>query len=151
MALFKGFKKKKTNTLDARESKKQLSGEHVRDMHAENAHDTDAASKQEQAAIKAPKTEVPASLTHILKNPRITEKAAYMTDRNVYVFDVFKTATKPEIAKAVKALYKVEPISIKTVQVPSKTVRNRRGVTGVKGGGKKAYVELKKGDTIEFV
>lgn len=151
MAIFSNFKKKKSSTLDARESKKQLSGEHIRDVHAENANDSAQKSKQEQVAIKAPKVQVPVSLTHILKNPRITEKAARMTDGNVYAFDVFKTASKPEIVKAVKALYNVTPVNVRTVQVPAKTVRNRRGETGVKGSGKKAYVELKKGDKIDFV
>ena len=149
--MFSNFRKKKTNTLDARESKKSMGAEGAKNARGHAATTDAQVSAQKEVVIKAPKVQVPASLTHILKNPRITEKAARMTSGNVYVFDVFKTATKTEIGKAVKALYNVTPINIRTVQVPAKRVRNRRGQTGMKGGGKKAYVELKKGDSIEFV
>jgi len=81
--------------------------------------------------------------------PRITEKASILAERNVYVFDVAKTANKLQIKNAVKALYKVMPLSVNTVvEKPKKIVQ--RGKVGTRGGGKKAYVELKKGDKIEL-
>lgn len=86
----------------------------------------------------------------ILKNPRITEKAAYASDKNVYTFDVSPRSTKVEVLKAVKDIYKVTPVKVNIVAVPTKKVYRKNSV-GVKGGGKKAYVFLKKGDKIEFV
>ncbi len=89
-------------------------------------------------------------LTKILKNPRITEKAAHLSEGNVYTFDVAVRSTKVEIKKAIKALYGVSPLRINIAALPKKAVY-RKGGAGVKGGGKKAYVYLEKGQTIDFV
>jgi ribosomal protein L23 len=44
-------------------------------------------------------------------------------------------------------IYKVNPVKIAVVTINSKSVISRRnGKKGTKGGGKKAYVYLKKGD-----
>lgn len=86
----------------------------------------------------------------VIRNPRITEKAAYASDKNVYTFDIEPRASKVEIVKAIKSIYKVTPIKVNVVAVPKKRVV-RKNSLGVKGGGKKAYVFLKKGDKIEFV
>lgn len=87
----------------------------------------------------------------VLLKPRITEKAVVGADKNgVYVFVVTKTATKKQIAASVKSEYKVTPVKIRTAQIPDKAVFVR-GKHGVKRGGKKAYVYLKKGDKIEIV
>jgi len=91
--------------------------------------------------------------TIILTAPRITEKATDLVAKNVYTFDVAPSATKSEIIKAVKAAYKVTPLSVRTVTIPTKATmpRGRRGKPGTKAGGKKAYVYLKKGDKIEVL
>jgi large subunit ribosomal protein L23 len=89
-------------------------------------------------------------LTKILKNPRITEKAAHLSEGNVYTFDVATKATKAEIKDAVKALYGADVVKVNVTAIPKKSVYRRSG-KGVKGGGRKAYVYLKKGQTIEFV
>ena len=82
--------------------------------------------------------------------PRITEKAALLTDLRVYTFDVTPDANKRDIARAVTAQYKVVPARVHVSKIASKRVV-RRGHVGVKSGGKKAYVYLKKGDTIEII
>jgi len=88
-----------------------------------------------------------------LKNPRITEKASVLAESNAYTFDVAKDATKKEIAQQVFALYKVKPIAVRTLAIPksSTSPRGRHGKIGTTGGGKKAYVYLKKGDKIEVL
>ncbi len=90
------------------------------------------------------------NLSHIIVRPRITEKASIKAESNVYSFEVSSTATKQAIASAVQELYKVTPVKVAIVPIPAKNViiRNK---AGVKKGGKKAYVFLKKGETIEFV
>lgn len=87
----------------------------------------------------------------VLRRPHITEKAAQLTARDVYTFEVFPTVTKRDVKNAIIALYKVTPLKIAIVKTPKKTVRlrTRRG-WGTKGGIKKALVYLKKGDRIEF-
>lgn len=82
--------------------------------------------------------------------PRITEKAAHLAGDNVYTFTVLPEATKREIALAVKAAYGVTPLSVNTAPVRSK-VRRRGKLVGRTNTMKKAYVRLKKGETIEFV
>ena len=89
--------------------------------------------------------------THpLIKGPRITEKAAMFADKGVYTFNVLPSANKSEIKKAMKLLYNVNPVKVAIIQVAEKNVFIR-GKKGVKQGGKKAVVYLKKGDKIEFV
>ena len=88
---------------------------------------------------------------HILISPRVTEKAAYLGEGGVYAFNVAKSASKKQVADAVKEIYKVTPRKVTLVAIPRKSVMtrgtNRKGMTA---GGKKAYVHLKKGDKIEL-
>jgi ribosomal protein L23 len=88
----------------------------------------------------------------VLQNPRITEKATMHSGEGVYTFDVADSATKRDILKAVRSLYSVSPRKVAIVRVPKKWKRNARtGKRGMQGGGKKAYVYLKKGETITIV
>jgi large subunit ribosomal protein L23 len=88
---------------------------------------------------------------HILIAPRITEKAASLAEHGCYVFDIAPDATKHDITRAVRTIFKVTPRSVRVVSLPHK-VRATRGTnrTGAAGGGKKAYVYLKAGETIEL-
>lgn len=89
------------------------------------------------------------NLSDVLRNPRITEKATAQEQLGVYTFDVSYTATKRSVAAAITLLYKISPRKIRIVPVPSKVRRSvRTGARGISRGGKKAYVYLKKGDTI---
>jgi len=91
-------------------------------------------------------------VAHVLLSPRITEKATDVQERGVYVFDVARNSNKNQIKKAVQQLYKVEPRKVRVVALPYKSVRHARtGKMGVKGGGKKAYVYLKEGDSISVI
>ncbi|NQV93014.1 50S ribosomal protein L23 [Candidatus Kaiserbacteria bacterium] len=89
----------------------------------------------------------------VLKHPRVTEKATLQSEKGVYVFDVAPRATKKEVIEAVKVFYKVTPRKVNIVNVPSKKVniRGKQNKYGVKSGGKKAYIYVKKGDTIDIV
>lgn len=90
------------------------------------------------------------NVSNILTSPRITEKGAYKSAEGCYVFNVASSANKKEISDAVRALYNVTPRKVTVARIPRKSVQtrgtNRMGMTA---GGKKAYVYLKKGDTIE--
>lgn len=90
-----------------------------------------------------------AGLSNVLMQARITEKASYVAASGVYTFDISDTATKREIISTIKSLYGVTPRKVAVVTVKSKTRRNARtGKTGIKKGGRKAYVYLKSGETI---
>ena len=86
----------------------------------------------------------------IIKNPRITEKASFNAEQNVYTFDVTENANKTEIKKAIFSLYKVHHVKVNILRVQDKQVMSK-GKKGVKSGGMKALVYLKKEDKIEFI
>lgn len=87
----------------------------------------------------------------VLVKPRITEKAALSADKsNVYVFEVTKDATKAAVVASIKDAFKVTPTKVNFLAIPRKEVF-RRGKSGVKGGGRKAYIHLKKGDKIDII
>jgi len=86
----------------------------------------------------------------IILRPRITEKASQIAENNTYTFDVSAFANKKNIKQEINRIYKVTPISVNITKVPAKAIFSR-GKAGVKKGGRKAYVTLKKGDRIEFV
>ena len=86
-----------------------------------------------------------------IKRPKITEKAGIKSEsQNVYTFEVFKNATKPDIADAVRQIYKVTPIKINIVNLPAKA-KFTRGKVGARKAIKKALVFLKKGDKIAYI
>ncbi len=88
-------------------------------------------------------------LSWVLIKPRITEKATDMGQVRAYVFNVANSANKREIAQAFAQVYKVFPAKVRVISIHSKTVRNARtGKSGIKPGGKKAYIYLKAGDSI---
>lgn len=99
-----------------------------------------------------PKLAAPHSVKSVLVKPYITEKAALLTDKNVYVFEIKKGATKYDVRDAVKELYKVTPVSIRIVnRQPRHFMSRMRGRDVMVHGLRKAYVYLKKGDRIELV
>ena len=90
--------------------------------------------------------------SQILLSPRITEKGAYLSEKGVYVFNVAASANKNEIMSAIREIFKVTPRQVRVVTIPSKQVMTRgTNRSGRTAGGKKAYVYLKKGDTIEIM
>jgi large subunit ribosomal protein L23 len=103
------------------------------------------------SSSSTPKSSIGRDLTHILKHARITEKATMNQADSVFVFDVDTAASKRDIMQAMKALYNVIPRKVAVVNIRRKNVRSARtGRSGVKGGGRKAYVYLKKGETINI-
>lgn len=90
-------------------------------------------------------------IAYVLKRPWLSEKALIGTENGCYVFEVPGSATKLDVHAAVEKYYKVSPRKVRMVNLPAKKVslRTRRG-EGTKARRHKAYVYLKKGDTIQF-
>lgn len=110
---------------------------------------TETAEATKAASPVQPSVSTARDLSPILKHARITEKATMGQGIGVYVFDVDVRASKRDIMQAVKLLYGVNARKVSVVSIPKKNIRSARtGRTGVKGGGRKAYVYLKKGETI---
>ena len=84
----------------------------------------------------------------VLLGPHVTEKAAMAAERNQYVFKVASDATKPEIKKAVEALFGKKVGSVQVLNMKGKTKRTANCV-GLRKGYRKAYVTLAAGETLE--
>jgi large subunit ribosomal protein L23 len=86
-----------------------------------------------------------------IQSARITEKATItMGEANAYVFNVAPEATKASIKHDIKAAYNVTPVRVNIVNLPAKQTM-RRGRKGKTSAQKKAYVYLKKGDSIAII
>ena len=91
-------------------------------------------------------------LSWVLIKPRITEKATDVGVARAYVFNVNEGANKQQIAHAINQVYKVRPVKVRVTAIKTKSIRNARtGKMGTKPGGKKAYIYLKEGDSINLV
>jgi large subunit ribosomal protein L23 len=85
----------------------------------------------------------------IIKKVVVTEKSARANEAGKYTFHVSEDATKSEIKKALRTLYKVDVLSIRTItQQPIR--RRYRGQMTLKKAGKKAIVTLKEGQKIDI-
>ncbi|MFA6215031.1 MAG: 50S ribosomal protein L23 [Patescibacteria group bacterium] len=84
----------------------------------------------------------------ILVKPLVTEKASHLAALNKYVFVVNSKMNKVEIKKAIRTVYKVNPIFVNICNFSGKSIRYGK-MTGAKKGWKKAIVTLKPGDKIE--
>lgn len=84
----------------------------------------------------------------VLLGPHVTEKAAMAAERNQYVFKVASDATKPEIKRAVEALFGKKVDRVQALNVKGKTKRSAQGM-GRRNGYRKAYVTLAAGETLE--
>lgn len=92
------------------------------------------------------------NLSQVIVGPRITEKSVRQGDRNVYTFNVARTATKFSVRDAIKALYSVTPVKVNIVnKAPATRLSGSKNRMVKVAGYKKAYVYLKKGDTINLV
>lgn len=91
-------------------------------------------------------------LSSVILIPRVTEKAMKQSEKNVYVFKVAANATKTDVSLAVKQHFGVTPVKVNIVNktprqykhAGTRRLRTERGM-------RKAYVYLKKGDSISLV
>lgn len=90
------------------------------------------------------------SKKHILRKPIITEKANWMKENdNKYVFEVEKDCNKIEIRKAIEDQFNVTVVDVHTYSTHGK-VRRQGRFFGRRPDWKRAIVQLKDGDSIEF-
>ncbi len=84
----------------------------------------------------------------IIVSPVITEKSTMASENNQVVFNVAKTATKPEIKAAVETLFGVKVTGVNTLVRKGK-VKRFRGRIGRQSDVKKAIVTLEDGQSID--
>lgn len=87
----------------------------------------------------------------VLEGAHVSEKASLVADANrQFTFKVAKTATKPQIKKAVEAIFGVQVESVRVLNVKGKRKGLMSRHPGRRAGWKKAYVGLKPGFDIDF-
>jgi len=84
----------------------------------------------------------------VILSPVITEKSTRLSEVNQVVFRVRREASKPQIVKAVEALFKVKVKAVNTVRTKGK-MKAFRGRKFQKGEVKKAIVTLAEGYQID--
>lgn len=84
----------------------------------------------------------------VIVSPVITEKSTMASENDQVVFNVAKNATKPEIKKAVEALFGVKVKAVNTLLRKGK-VKRFRGIKGKQNDVKKAVVTLVDGESID--
>jgi len=83
-------------------------------------------------------------LHDVIRRPLITEKASVLNElQRTLCFEVHKDATKPEIKKAVEALFDTQVESVRVANFHGKLKRQGR-YQGHRPDWKKAWVVLKK-------
>ncbi len=81
-------------------------------------------------------------------SPVITEKSTLASESNQVVFNVQRHATKPQIKKAVEALFGVKVKAVNTFVRKGK-IKRFRGIAGRQSDVKKAVVTLVEGQSID--
>jgi large subunit ribosomal protein L23 len=88
--------------------------------------------------------------TDVIKGPLVTEKLDKAREKlRQYSFVVDRAATKPQVAQAVEALFKVRVEGVQTLILRGKVKRVGRSI-GKRPNFKKAIVTLKEGDKIDL-
>ena len=85
----------------------------------------------------------------VIVSPSITEKSTLVSEHNQVVFNVRRTATKPEIRAAVEQLFNVKVKAVNTLNRKGK-VKRFKGIIGRRSDVKKAIVTLEEGQSIDI-
>lgn len=88
-------------------------------------------------------------LHQVIVRPIVTEKSARLEQYAQYQFEVLPDATKTEIKQAIKVLFNVEPVAVRTINIQGKQVRRGRFV-GKRKGVRKALVQLQPGQLLDL-
>jgi len=89
------------------------------------------------------------NIYEVIRRPLVTEKSTRLSERNKYVFEVDRKASKGQVRLAVEKAFNVGVIGVNVIKVPGETKKmGRRQVTAP--AWKKAIVTLKEGDKIQF-
>jgi len=87
--------------------------------------------------------------TSTILEPVVSEKSAQLSDNNVLVFKVAKTANRVQVRNAFRELYKVTPLRVNIINNRGKRVRFGR-TQGKRSDWKKAMIFLPKGVNVDI-
>lgn len=88
--------------------------------------------------------------TNVIIKPLVTEKSTHQQQtRNAYAFQVHRDANKPEIKKAIEAIYNVKVVEVRTMNRKGKPRRTKFKMTHG-SDWKRAVVVLDENSRIEL-
>jgi large subunit ribosomal protein L23 len=88
--------------------------------------------------------------TNVIIKPLVTEKSTHFQEtRNVYAFQVTRTASKPQIRKAIETIYNVKVMDVRTMNRKGKPRRSRMKMAKT-SDWKRAIVTLDENSRIEL-
>jgi large subunit ribosomal protein L23 len=109
-----------------------------------------AGSGEKKVKAKDKKLKADTKLAYrVLLRPIISEKGTILAEANTYLFRVAKSASKPEIARAVYHVYGTMPIRVRVINVLGKRRKSGRS-QGQTQNWKKAVVVLPAGQKIQI-
>ena len=76
----------------------------------------------------------------VIRSPAITEKATMASEQDQVIFNVASDATKPEIKRAVEALFGVKVKSVRTAKIQPKTRKAGHREIEKRSAAKKAII-----------
>ena len=88
-------------------------------------------------------------LFDVLRAPVVSEKSTAANEKNVIVLKVAKDATKDEIKAAVKAVFNIDALAVRTLNFQGKVRRTARGF-GKRSDWKKAYITVPENSLAEI-
>jgi len=86
-------------------------------------------------------------MSSLICRPLITEKNTFQSAAGIYVFEVARAASKPEIKKAIEKSFGVKVSTVNTVTARGRSKTNKYG-KGRVPYYKKAFVKLRAGEKI---
>lgn len=84
----------------------------------------------------------------VIRKPVVTEKSTRGSEHNQVTFEISMDATKPQVKKAVEAMFEVDVTGVNT-HVRKGKQKRFRGVMGRRSDSKKAIVTLAEGQMID--
>jgi large subunit ribosomal protein L23 len=150
MGIFSQIKKRLGGTNEAEASKdskvaKTASVNETKEVKAPKKAEKAEAKKE----AKDTTTVIVSGNRAIIKHPDVTEKSTMLQAQGKYVFIVTDRATKTEVAKAMRSMYKVDVEHVRMLNRKGKPMSSGRNA-GHRSDVKKAIVTLKKGQTISI-
>ncbi len=106
--------------------------------------------KEVSSTVQSASRKVGGHLASLIKQSWITERAGDLTKDRKYIFIVKESATKPEIKKAIEAIYNVDVIRVNVINTKGKTKRLGRSM-GRTSKARKAVITLKQGQKIDVI
>ncbi len=88
-------------------------------------------------------------MSSLVLKPVISEKSMALASKHTYMFEVPMATNKIEISRAIKDTFKVDVAQVRVAIIKGK-VKQLKGIKGQRSSTKKAYVTVKKGQSIKI-